>query len=70
MKFFVWLKDTSITKPELRQFLQAPPEWFVRCDAEGNDNPRGHYWAVRREVSGEDERKSVDRDEAILQEIA
>jgi len=49
MKFFVWLKDTAISHPELRRFLESHPEWFVRCDADGNEQPQGRYWAVRRE---------------------
>jgi hypothetical protein len=65
MKYFVWLTD-ALSRPELRQFLESHPQWFIRCDAYGNENPHGPYWAVRREHLVHEHGEEV----APLEEIA
>jgi hypothetical protein len=59
MKFLPWLKNSSIKQPQLRQFLESHPKWFVRCDADGTENPQGQYWAVQREHLHDDEEEEA-----------
>ena len=39
--------------PSLRKFLAENPDLFMRCDANGKENPRGDFWNVREIASGE-----------------
>lgn len=37
--------------PSLRAFLESNPDLFMRCDADGRENPNGKFWNARKLIS-------------------
>lgn len=46
--------ESKYLASSLRNFLEENPDIFVRCNADGTENPNGEFWRARKNVSREE----------------